>query len=61
MCKSEVTTPGAVINVYAGAVSSTLIAVMAIDPQGHESELSKPVHFKLKSWNNADTVEPLPS
>jgi len=61
VCKSEVTTPGAVINVYAGAVSSTLIAVMAIDPQGHESELSKPVHYKLKSWNNADTVEPLPS
>jgi len=34
---------------------------MAVDPQGRESDLSRPVRFDLKSWNTEDSVQPLPS
>ena len=58
---AAVSTPGAVVNIrpYTDE-KSQMIAVMAIDPQGQESELSDGVAFELKPWNQEDAVTSLP-
>ncbi len=56
-----VSTPGAIVNAYAGGDTEVFISVMAIDAQGNESELSKPIQFELKPWNDENTLEPLPT
>jgi len=59
---AAVSTLGALIDVRPELEEKTQkIAVMAIDPQGQESELSEGVEFELKPWNQQDSLTPLPA
>jgi len=54
-----VNTTGAVINIAGSGEPQTYVAVIAVSPQGEESEPSQPVRFDLKPWNKDYSLEPL--